>query len=93
MATNRGRLLFILEGYLCASPMVSCDRLVFQDYFSRYYDRKIAENQARDVFCHAFASNLLSFMVCKYGHTHLIVFTHACGDYSRAATIRDAASI
>ena len=31
-ATNRGRLLFILEGYLSADPMVSfCDRLVFQD--------------------------------------------------------------
>ena len=26
-------------------------------------------------------------MACERGHTHLIVFTHACGDYSRAATI------
>ena len=27
------------------------------------------------------------------GYTHLIVFTHACGYYSRVATIRGAASI
>ena len=26
-------------------------------------------------------------MACERGHTHLIVFTHACGYYSRAATI------
>ena len=26
-------------------------------------------------------------MACKRGHTHFIVFTHACGYYSRAATI------
>ena len=26
-------------------------------------------------------------MVCERGHTHLIVFTHACDYYSRAATI------
>ena len=32
-------------------------------------------------------------MACERGHTHLIVFTHACGYYSRAATIRGAASI
>ena len=29
----------ILEGYLCADPVVSCcDRLVFQDYFSIFRD-------------------------------------------------------
>ena len=32
-------------------------------------------------------------MACERGHTHFIVFTHACGYYSRAATIRGAASI
>ena len=32
-------------------------------------------------------------MSWERGHTHLIVFTHACGYYSRAATIRGAASI
>ena len=32
-------------------------------------------------------------MLCERGHTHLIVFMHACGYYSRAATIRGAASI
>ena len=83
--------LFILEGYLCADPVVSCcDRLVFQDYFSNCRDiviEKQQQNQARDVFCHAFASNGRSFMACKRGHTHLIVFTHACGYYLRAATI------
>ena len=26
-------------------------------------------------------------MACERSHTHLIVFTHACGYYSRAATI------
>ena len=26
-------------------------------------------------------------MACKRGHTHLIVFTHACHYYSRVATI------
>ena len=26
-------------------------------------------------------------MACERGHTHLVVFTHACGYYSRAATI------
>ena len=26
-------------------------------------------------------------MACERGHTHFIVFTHACGYYSRAATI------
>ena len=32
-------------------------------------------------------------MVSERGYTRLIVFTHACGYYSRAATIRGAASI
>ena len=51
----------ILEGYLCADPVVSCDRLVFQDYFSICRDIMIEKqqyNQARDVLdvsCHAFA--------------------------------------
>ena len=79
------------QGYLCADPVVSCcDRLVFQDYFSNSGDimiKKQQQNQARDVFCRAFASNWRSFMACKCGHTHLIVFTHACGYYLRAATI------
>ena len=90
MATNRGRLLYILEGYLCAHLVVSCcDRLVFQDYFSNIRDIMIEkqQNQARDVFCHAFALNWQLFMVCERAHTHLIVFTHACGYYSRPATI------
>ena len=26
-------------------------------------------------------------LACERGHTHFIVFTHACGYYSRAATI------
>ena len=30
---------------------------------------------------------------CDSGHTHLIVFVHACGYYLRMATIRGAASI
>ena len=53
--------LFISEGYLWADPVVSCcDRLVFQDYFSNrrvIMIEKQQQNQARDVFCHAFASN------------------------------------
>ena len=48
---------------------------------------KQQHNQARDIFCHAFASNRRSFTACERGHTHLIVFTHARGYYSRAATI------
>ena len=30
---------------------------------------------------------------CDCGHSHLIVFAHVCGYYSRAATIRGAVSI
>ena len=44
-------------------------------------------NQAKDVFCHVFASNLRLFVACDRGHTHLIVFAHVCGYYSRVATI------
>ena len=56
------RTAFIyLEGYLCADPVVFCsDRLEFQDYFSNGRDiiiEKQQQNQARDVFCHVFASN------------------------------------
>ena len=81
------RTAFIyLEGYLCADPVVFCsDRLVFQNYFSNSRDimiEKQQQNQARDIFCHVFASNRRSFMACEHGHTHLIVFTHACGYYS-----------
>ena len=65
---NRGRLLFEdgfylfwRDIYLCADLVVSsCDRLVFQDYFSNSRDIMIEKqqlNQARDIFCHAFASN------------------------------------
>ena len=32
-------------------------------------------------------------MACDRGHTHLIVFMHACGYYLRAATNQGAASI
>ena len=38
-------------------------------------------NQAKDVFCHVYAVNQWSFMTCDHGHTHLIVFAHACGYY------------
>ena len=45
---------------------------------------KQQQNQAWDIFCHAFALNC---MACEIRHTHFIVFTHVCGNYSRAATI------
>ena len=39
------------------------------------------QNQAKNDIYHAFASD------CNFGHTHLIVFVHACGLYSRVVTI------
>ena len=65
--------------------------LVFQDYFSNSRDimiKKQQQNQTRDIFCHAFASNWWSFMVCERGHTHLIVFTHACRYYHKSRIFR-----
>ena len=32
-------------------------------------------------------------MACYHSHAHLIVFTHACGYYSRVATYQDTVSI
>ena len=41
------RTAFISEGYLCADPVVSsCDRLVFQDYFSNSRDIMIKKPAA-----------------------------------------------
>ena len=49
--------------------------------------------QSKAVFCYGFTSNEGAHSICDCGHTHLVKFTHACGYYSRVATIRGAASI
>ena len=56
-----GVRLLIEDGfYLFWRDTGTCDKLAFQDYFSNSRDimiEKQQQNQARDVFCHAFASN------------------------------------
>ena len=49
---------------------------------------KQQQNQARDVFCHALPrTDNCSWRANMATPRHLIVFTYACGYYSRAAII------
>ena len=69
---NVARAAFIKFG---AIPL-GHDALVFRTEF-RTYDREIS----RDVFCHAMPCHVLPQTIV-HGHTHLIVFAHACSsDY------------
>ena len=55
------------------------------------YDRKISshttveQRQARFLYVSALNERLCT--ACDHSHAHLIVYAHACGYYSRAATI------
>ena len=49
---------------------------------------EIKQNQARTSSVKPLPRTNDGLMACKHDHTHLIVFKHVCGYYSRAATIR-----
>ena len=49
--------------------------------------------QSKAVFCYGLTSNEGAHSIYDCGYTHLVKFAHACGYYSRVATIRGATSI